>query len=212
MARGEYGRSYVGNGVNKLPQAIGVHRSYGDVFRERVEELDAAIQQADRDYATTYQTDWRATGQTGQGPGAGLDQSHFVFTYWLPFVKEWNATRTRLLNQLLAGQIDRSDRGPALWLAYSAGRFNDLKQSAGASWALGTTAPNVVIKGEQPPSLPPTPSSDAVNYALVGTMLAGAVSGFNLTEKRRVAGGVFGGLLGALVGAVLSRVDRRLGT
>lgn len=59
------------------------------------------------------------------------------------------------------------------------------------------------------PKLKPRSSSDAVNYALVGSTLGGAVIGFNLAKKRRVAGGVFGGVLGILVGAVLSRLDAK---
>jgi len=136
MARGEYGPAFVGNGA-RLPEATGTYRSYAVVFRERVDELDAAIQQADRDYAAKYQTDWRAAGQK---PGEGLDQSRFVFTYWLPFVKAWNVAR----EQLLAGTMDRA---AALVLLSWAGRFNQLKMDAGASWGLDTSAPSVTIRG-----------------------------------------------------------------
>jgi hypothetical protein len=136
MARGEYGPAFVGNGT-RLPEATGIYQSYAVVFRERVNELDAAIQQADRDYAAKYQTDWRAADQK---PGEGLDQAHFVFTYWLPFVRAWNVART----QLLAGRLDRT---AALVLLSWAGRFNDLKRDAGASWGLDTTAPSVTIRG-----------------------------------------------------------------
>jgi hypothetical protein len=141
MGRGEYIGS---NGVSKLPQAEGFYRSYAYVFRERVNELDAAIQQADHDYATKYQTDWRAAGQK---PGEGLDQSHFVLTYWVPFVRAWNVARDQVLAQLLAGKISSADRGPALVLMSWASRYNDLKMSAGASWGLETAAPSVVIHG-----------------------------------------------------------------
>ena len=143
MGRGEYVFSSIGsNGVRALPGATGYVRSYADVFRERVAELDAAIQQADRDYTATYSTNW----QSGYGkPGEpGLDQS-VVIKHWRPFVQNWNGTREWLLKRLLAGQIDRGD---ALVLATWAGRFNDFKMSAAASMGLYTTAPNVTIRGE----------------------------------------------------------------
>src|SRR4029077_8145964 len=137
--RGHYGNAFVGNG-SRLPEATGTYRSYAVVFRERVDELDAAIQQADRDYAAKYQTDWRATGQK---PGEGLDQSRFVFSYWLPFAKAWNVARA----QLLAGKMDPA---AALVLLSWYGLFNDLKMDSGASWGLDTTAPNVMIRGSSP--------------------------------------------------------------
>lgn len=176
MARGEYGPALVGNGRPELPTQTAFYRSYAVVFRERLGELDAAIQQADQDYAATYKTNWGAGATPGE---PGLDQSIFVFRYWLPFVKEWNATRDRLLAQLLAGQIDRNDRGPALWLAYSAQRFNELKQSAGASWGLSTNAPTVVIHGtvEQPPA-PSAPPPSKTPSKLASVVSGGLAIGF----------------------------------
>ncbi len=161
MGRGEYIGS---NGVSKLPQAAD-YRSYAYVFRERVEELDAAIQQADRDYAATYQTDWRG-GSPGLKPGEGLDQSHFVLGYWLPFVRAWNAARSALL----AGTIDRA---AALVLTSWAARYNDLRMSAGASWGLATKAPSVVIRGTVGVGAEPDRSSGTPWWKI--TVGAGAV-------------------------------------
>ena len=143
MGRGEYGHSSIGsNGVRELPGATGYVRTYADVFRERVAELDAAIQQADRDYMTTYSTNWRSGyGKPGE---PGLDQS-VVIKRWQPFVQNWNGTREWLLKRLYAGQIDRGD---ALVLAAWAGRFNEFKMSASASMGLYTTAPSVTIRGD----------------------------------------------------------------
>src|SRR5258706_535605 len=70
------GHPFIGNGVSAPPPAWGDHRTCADVFRERVAELDAAIQQADRDYAPMY-------------------QSPFVTTYWQPFVRAWSTARDR---------------------------------------------------------------------------------------------------------------------
>ena len=191
MARGEYGPAFVGDGRLPAPTQTAFYRSYAVVFRERLDELNASIQQADRDYASTYKTNWGEGATPGE---PGLDQSIFVFRYWLPFVKEWNATRERLLSQLLAGQIDRNDRGPALWLSYSAARFNDLKQSAGASWGLGTAAPNVVIHGTvgAEPASPPAPSHPSwkdwlgagLGVALIGGFILGPVR-WTIQEGRR---------------------------
>jgi hypothetical protein len=156
MARGEYGFSPIGsNGVRKLPQAEGYYvpsqRRFAELFAERVAELDAAIQQADRDYATTYQTDWRGGSPQPLKPGEGLDQSRFVLGYWLPFVHAWNAARPLLLT----GNIDRA---AALVLMHWAARYNDLKMDAGGSWGLETRAPSVVIRGDVDVGADPAPS------------------------------------------------------
>jgi hypothetical protein len=119
MARGEYGRSVVGSAADLSPHARGFYRSYAFVFRERVEELDAAIQQASRDWLANV-------------------QSTFVSTYWLPFIKAWNDARPWLLA--------RSDRPAAVVLLDWANRFNDLKMTAG-TWGLATAAPDVTIRG-----------------------------------------------------------------
>ena len=127
MGRGEYHSSIGSNGVSKQAEGYYVppRRQFVDLFAARVAELDAAIQQADRDYATTYQ------------PG----QSHFVLMYWQPFVRAWNAARPLLLT----GNIDRA---AALVLMSWAARYNDLKMDAGGSWGLETRAPSVVIRGD----------------------------------------------------------------
>jgi len=138
MARGEYGASSVGNTAAKLPEAQGYYRSYVTLFRDRINDLDNAIQQADYDYATTYQTDFRPGSQR---PGQGLDQSEFVFRYWQPFVLAWRFARPALL----AGKIDHA---ATLTLASWANRYDELRMSAGGSWGLETSAPAVVIHGE----------------------------------------------------------------
>jgi hypothetical protein len=121
-----------------LAQATGSYRSrsYAQIFREKLDELDAAIQQADFDFATTYSTDWR--GDSPADPG--LNQSIF-FKYWRPFVSAWGRAREQL-------RTGKADRVSALALAYWADHFVDLKRSAGASLGLYTTAPDVVIKGD----------------------------------------------------------------
>lgn len=146
MARGEYCSPSVGNGVPRLAAAQGRYRGYGDVFYERVNDLDAAIQQADHDYVTGYQTDFRPTGQR---PGHGFDQSEFVFRYWQPFVQQWHYARPALLG----GKIDRA---AALILASWAARYNELRMSAGGSWGLDTAAPAVFISGDKIGADPPS--------------------------------------------------------
>lgn len=151
MARGEYCSPSVGKGR---------YRGYGDVFYERVNELDAAIQHADHDYVTGYQTEFRPPS------GHGFDQSEFVFRYWQPFVQEWHYARPLLLG----GKIDRA---AALILASWAARYNELRMSAGGSWGLGTNAPPVFISGDRIGAEPPAAKTPWWKIALG----AGAVLG-----------------------------------
>lgn len=118
MSRGEYGPPF-GNEAG-LPQ--GRHAIY-----DHVNELDAAIQQADHDFAT------HAGGQS-------FDPAEFVHRYWLPFLHAWTAARPALL----AGKIDRSRVDDlASWIA----RYNELWASATGSWGFRTSAPIVVFRG-----------------------------------------------------------------
>lgn len=123
MSRGEYGPPY-GNGA-ELPQRRDRHV---EIFLDRVNELDAAIQQADHDFGT------HAGSQS-------FDPAEFIQRYWLPFLHAWTAARPALL----VGRIDRRRTDDlASWIA----RYNELWSSATGSWGFRTTAPIVFVRGD----------------------------------------------------------------
>jgi hypothetical protein len=141
MGRGEY--SSIGSNGDSALRQVEAHytptqRHFRELFANRVGELDTAIQQADRDFATTYNMSWRYGGHPPPPSPLPVDQSRFVLSYWQPFVRAWNAARP----MLLAGKIDPA---AALILMSWASRYNDLKMDAGGSWGLDTTAPSVTI-------------------------------------------------------------------
>lgn len=118
MSRGEYGPPF----GDEAGPSQGRHAIY-----DRVNELDAAIQQADHDFAT------HAGGQS-------FDPAEFVHRYWQPFLHAWTAARPALL----AGKIDRSRVDDlASWIA----RYNELWSSATGSWGFRTSAPIVFFRG-----------------------------------------------------------------